>query len=93
MGLASFNRMRRLKAEQEAKQAKAKLEAVVETENTQEEEGLLAQPEDSLDGTEDELKIDPDEVTVKELKAMCDEQGIEYTSKITKAELIEKLEG
>lgn len=34
-----------------------------------------------------------DDYTVPELKEMADERGIEYTSAIRKAELIDKLEG
>lgn len=38
-----------------------------------------------------EKKATKDELTLKDLKALADEKGIEYTTKTTKAELLELL--
>ena len=49
-------------------------------------------PEDNPDNQKP-AKQEPKEPTAKELKAICDEQGIEYPKNAKKADLIKLLQG
>lgn len=98
MGLAAFNRVRRIakmreealleeknKAlETEAIEAEEEVEDIMDPEAEEAEEAEVAEEEDF---------IDYDKTRVAELKILLDGKGIEYNAKARKEELFELLEG
>ena len=74
------------KPKKEKKSRKKKQEVVEEVEEDEEDEEEEDEEED-----EEEEGIDLESMTLKELRALCDEEGIEYKKKHKKAALIEML--
>lgn len=98
MGLAAFNKMRKLRANKErleAEKAKEteKKELIYKLEKEQREKALALALKEKDAQLQNEDEVDIKSLKVEELKELAKEKGIEGYDDMKKAELLEVLKG